>query len=99
MTARIRRSGATTYGPDHRRARSLAVARYRPGDPCAIGGEPLTAAARWLDLAHDHVNGGYLGLACRLHNRGEGATRGNRMRGPLPRAQRRAIAYRTGQWR
>jgi hypothetical protein len=35
-----------------------------------------------LDLAHDHVNGGYLpGLACRYHNRAEGAIRGNRMRG------------------
>ena len=54
---------------------------------------------RLLDLAHDHVNGGYLGLACRQHNRGEGATRGNRMRGPLPRAQRRAIAFKAGRWR
>jgi len=100
MTARARRSGATEYGPAHRRARSLAVAAYRIGDPCAIGGEPLTAAARFLDLAHDHTRPGrYLGLACRFHNRSEAATRGNRQRGPLPRAQRKAIAYRTGRWR
>lgn len=97
--ARIRRSRATTYDAEHRRARSLAVARYRIGDACAIGGEPLTVAARFLDLAHDNVNGGYLGLACQFHNRSEAATRGNRMRGPLPRAQRRAIAYREGRWR
>jgi hypothetical protein len=79
--ARVRRSSATEYLAEHRRLRSLAVARYRLGDPCAMGGEPLTVAARWLDLAHDHVNGGYLGLACWACNRGEGATRGNRQRG------------------
>jgi hypothetical protein len=99
MAARVRRSSATEYGGEHARLRSLAVAAYRIGDPCAIGGEPLTVAARWLDLAHDHVNGGYLGLACRFHNRSEGATRGNRRRGPLPRAQRKAIAFKTGRWR
>jgi len=87
------------YGSSHRALRERRLLLYRPGDPCAIGGEPLTVAARWLDLAHDHVNGGYLGLACRRHNRGEGATRGNRMRGPLPRAQRRAVAFKTGRWR
>jgi hypothetical protein len=98
--ARVRRSAATFYDGGHRRARSLAVARYRIGDPCAIGGEPLTVAAEFLDLAHDHVNGGYLpGLACRFHNRSEGATRGNRMRGPLPRRQRLAIAFKAGRWR
>jgi hypothetical protein len=98
-TARIRRTSATFYGADHRQVRSLAVAAYRIGDPCAIGGEPLTVAARWLDLAHDNVNGGYLGLSCRRHNRSEAATRGNRARGPLPRAQRRAIAFKAGRWR
>jgi hypothetical protein len=97
--ARTRRSRVTVYGGDHARVRSLAVARYRPGDPCAIGGERLTVPAAFLDLAHDHVNGGYLGLACRRHNRAEGASRGNRMRGPLPRAQRKAIAWRVGYWR
>ncbi len=97
--ARERRSSVTSYDGRHRRARSLAVARYRIGDPCAIGAEPLLVAAEFLDLAHDHVNGGYLGLACQAHNRGEAATRGNRQRGPLPRAQRRAIAWKTGRWR
>jgi hypothetical protein len=97
--ARVRRTRATSYGGEHQRLRSLAVARYRLGDACAIGGEPLTVAARWLDLAHDHVNGGYLGLACRPHNRGEAAARGNRQRGPLPRAQRKAIAFKAGRWR
>ena len=98
MTARIRRSSATFYGGEHQRARQLAVAAYRIGDPCSIGGEPLTVAAQWLDLAHDHVNGGYLGLACRFHTRSEAAVRGNRQRGPLPRAQRKAIAFKTGRW-
>jgi hypothetical protein len=96
--ARERRSKATIYAGDHLRARKLAVAVYRPGDPCAIGGEPLSGPASRLDLAHDHVNGGYLGLACRFHNRSEGATRGNRLRGPLPMPQRRAIAFKRGRW-
>jgi hypothetical protein len=58
-------------------------------------------AAEFLDLAHDNVNGGYLGLACRAHNRSEGASRGNRQRAPrlLPRGQRRAIAWKAGRWR
>jgi hypothetical protein len=98
-TARARHSGVTLYDAEHWRVRKLAVARYRPGDPCSIGGEPLVGPPRWLDLAHDHVNGGYLGLACRRHNRSEGASRGNRRRGPLPRAQRRAIAFKAGYWR
>ena len=95
---RERRSQATVYASAHVRARKLAVAAYRPGDACAIGGEPLLVAAAMLDLAHDHVNGGYLGLACRFHNRSEGASRGNRARGPLPVPQRKAIAYKKGRW-
>jgi hypothetical protein len=97
--ARERRSKATIYAGEHFRVRKLAVAAYRVGDPCAIGGEPLTVPAGLLDLAHDHVNGGYLGLACRFHNRSEGAVRGNRARGPLPRSQRKAIAFKRGRWR
>jgi hypothetical protein len=98
--ARERRSSVTEYGGEHARARHLAVAAYRIGDPCAIGGEPLTVPAALLDLAHDNVNGGYLGLSCRAHNRSEGASRGNRQRPRrlLPYAQRRAIAYKTGRW-
>jgi len=98
-TARVRRSRVTSYGAGHRRARSLAVAAYRIGDPCAIGGEPLTVPAALLDLAHNEAHDGYLGLACRYHNRSEGASRAPRRRGPLPRAQRRAIAFKAGVWR
>jgi hypothetical protein len=98
--ARSRRSAATVYAAEHLRIRAKAVAAYRIGDPCAIGGEPLTVPAALLDLAHDNVNGGYLGLACRRHNRSEGASRGNRQRPRrlLPYVQRRAIAYKTGRW-
>lgn len=98
--ARSRRSAATVYAAEHVRARRWWVARYRVGDPCAIGGESLTVPAGLLDLAHDNVNGGYLGLACRAHNRSEGASRGNRQRPrrSLPYAQRRAVAFKTGRW-
>ena len=90
MTARKRWHGKTAdrgYGHTHQAERERRLRIYRPGDICVIGGEhmpwwPLSIARRFLDLAHDHVNGGYLpGLACRRHNRGEGAARGNRMRG------------------
>jgi hypothetical protein len=83
------RLSAAARGYDHRhraeRERRLAV--YRPGDICAHGGEPLpwwplTVARRFLDLPHNGDRSGYLpGLSCRRHNRGEGASRGNRMRG------------------
>ena len=81
--------GTTTargYGSQHQGERARRLMRYQPGDICAVGGEPLWQPAAYLDLAHDHVNGGYLpGLACRRHNRGEGASRGNRMRGTAKR--------------
>ncbi len=84
---------ARGYGPAHRAERERRLRRYRPGDTCAIGGEPLPwwpvrLARQFLDLPHDHARGGYLpGLACRRHNRGEGAARGNRMRGMTRRWQ------------
>lgn len=89
MPARVRWQGKTSargYDGPHKTLRKRRLAAYKPGDPCAVGGEPLPfprgIAREWLDLAHDHVNGGYLpGLSCRSHNRGEGASRGNRMRG------------------
>ena len=68
------RRGTTTqrgYGTTHQQLRARLIAQWTPGQPCAIGGEPLTGPPHLLDLAHDHVNGGYLGLACQLHNRGE----------------------------
>lgn len=72
------------YGPAHQAERKRRLAAYRPGDLCAMGGEPLpyprAIAHDWLDLPHDHINGGYLpGLSCRAHNRADGAQRGNRM--------------------
>lgn len=101
MTARVRWTGSTTargYGSPHQTLRAQRLAAYRPGDRCAIGGEPLNwwpvdVARKFIDLPHDHVNGGYLdGLACRNHNRGEGAARRNRMRG-----QQRAAAKTTAR--
>jgi hypothetical protein len=79
--------GTTTqrgYGGSHQTIREQRLALYRPGDQCAMGGEPmpwwpLEIARQYIDLPHDHVNGGYLpGLACREHNRGEGASRSKR---------------------
>lgn len=77
-TYRPRVSGKTAdrgYGRPHQAARSAYVKAFRPGQPCAIGGEALWrhTTRRWcdlLDLAHDHQHGGYLGLSCRKHNRG-----------------------------
>jgi hypothetical protein len=86
--------GTTTergYGNTHQRLREQRLAAYRPGDLCAHGGEPLTywplaVARRYLDLPHTADRAGYLpGLSCRRHNRGEGATRGNRQRGVASR--------------
>jgi hypothetical protein len=75
------------YHSKHQKLREQRLAVYRPGDICAHGGEqmwwwPLAVARRFLDLPHNADRSGYLpGLSCRRHNRGEGATRGNRMRG------------------
>jgi len=83
------RRGTTTargYGHTHRTERERRLKAYRPGDICAHGGEPLLwwpiqVARRYLDLPHNADRTGYLpGLACRRHNRGEGATRGNKQR-------------------
>lgn len=85
---RPRRSAAARgYDHRHRAERERRLKIYRPGDICAHGGEalmwwPLTVARRFLDLPHNGDRSGYLpGLSCRRHNRGEGASRGNRMRG------------------
>lgn len=57
--------------------------------------------SRWMDpsepwdLAHDHVNGGYLGPSHRACNRSEGAARGNRQRGCEMPAQVQGV----GRWR
>jgi hypothetical protein len=95
-------AGTTTqrgYGSTHQAERERRLAQYRPGDLCAHGGEPLLwwpaqFARRYLDLPHNADRSGYLpGLACRRHNRGEGATRGNRTRGV-----RRRIIRASRQW-
>lgn len=84
------------YGHQHRAERARRLAAYRPGDTCAHGGEPMPyprpvlvrdqhgtrLVSPYLDLPHNQDRTGYLpGLSCRRHNRSEGATRGNRMRG------------------
>jgi hypothetical protein len=83
------RKGTTAqrgYHSRHQAERERRLLLYRPGDPCAHGGEPLpwwplTVARRYLDLPHTDDRTGYLpGLSCARHNRGEGAARGNRQR-------------------
>jgi hypothetical protein len=59
------------YGAAHQAERERQLAQWAPGQPCAIGGEPLVDRSR-LDLAHNAARTGYLGLACWDHNRGHG---------------------------
>lgn len=94
--------GTTTergYGAAHKAERARRLALYRPGQPCAHGGEPLNypvqVAARYLDLPHTADRTGYLpGLSCRRHNRADGARRGNRKR----RQARMARALSARRW-
>ena len=90
----MRWQGTTTergYGNGHQQERERRLKLYRPGDLCAHGGEalmfwPLAIARCYLDLPHTPDRTGYLpGLACRRHNRSDGAARGNRMRGTVTR--------------
>ena len=92
MTARIRWQGKTAqrgYGHHHRAERERRLTLYRPGDPCAHCGQPITAwplelARQLIDLPHTTDRTGYLpGLAHRHCNRGDGAARGNRQRGRI----------------
>lgn len=79
------------YGHKHRQERERRLSAYRPGDICAHCGQPLTAwpiavARRYLDLPHNDSRTGYLpGLAHRHCNRGDGARRGNQLRGQARR--------------
>ena len=77
------KTAARGYGSQHKAERERRLARYRPGDICAHGGEqiwwwPLRVARQFIDLPHTADRTGYLpGLACRKHNRGDA----NRRRG------------------
>jgi hypothetical protein len=69
-----------------RKIRKLALARWRPGDPCARCGLPMWDK-RYIDLGHliPFVNGGRFGDGVQLEHRhcsrSAGATLGNRRRG------------------
>lgn len=65
------------YDGGHRRIREQLLARWQPGDPCALCGWPMTE--RWmivngkrvsaLDLAHNEDRSGWRGLSHRQCNR------------------------------
>lgn len=101
--------GTTTergYGHPHTAERQRRLALYKPGDPCAHGGEPLNyppptlvtdrhgtrLVSPWLDLPHTTDRSGYLpGLACRKHNRADGAHRRNQLYTRDGRPRRRPV--------
>jgi hypothetical protein len=75
------RKGSTTqrgYGHVHRQERERRLAAYKPGDPCAHCGRPITwwplkVARDFIDLPHNADRSGYLpGLAHRYCNRRDG---------------------------
>lgn len=79
--SRWARKGSTTargYGRPHQAERKRRLAAYKPGDPCAHCGQPMTywplsVARRYLDLPHTADRSGYLpGLAHRYCNRRDG---------------------------
>lgn len=80
------------YGPAHRKLVDAARAAWRPGQPCARCGRPITSLTMTdrrgrtvsaVDLGH--VDGTsktrYQGLEHRRCSRSAGATLGNRQRG------------------
>ena len=71
------------YGTAHRAERKRRLAMFRPGDPCARCGLPMYGPAERIDLGHTADRTAYTGLEHRSCNRGEGARRGNRMRGAV----------------
>ena len=107
MPARVRWHGTTTqrgYGRPHQSERERRLRQYRPGDPCAHCGGPITwplpltrMARHHIDLPHNEARTGYLpGLAHRYCNRRDGAVRGNKQRG---NQQATIITLRTSrQW-
>lgn len=71
-------SAARGYGAEHRAARAAALAELAAAGVgrCCIGGEPIYPGQP-LDLDHAPDRSYYRGLACRAHNRSDGASRGN----------------------
>lgn len=91
MAYRQRHRGTTQqrgYGTEHQRLRKRLLERWRPGDPCTRCGRAMWDR-RYIDLAHTPDRTAYEGLQHRACNRGEGASRGNRMRGMVWRHARR----------
>ena len=81
---RYARRGTTAqrgYSSAHQAERERRLKLYRPGDPCAHCGQPITwwplAVARgYIDLPHNAARSGYLpGLAHRSCNRKDGQAR------------------------
>ncbi len=80
------RRGSTAqrgYGTAHQAERKRRLARWKPGDPCARCGLPMYGPAERIDLGHTPDRTAYTGLEHRSCNRGEGARRGNQMRGAV----------------
>lgn len=57
------------YGPAHRQLRARLLAAFRPGQPCARCGLPITSKGD-ADLGHTDDRQGYRGLEHRRCNRG-----------------------------
>jgi hypothetical protein len=78
--------GAVHKTVEHRQAREAWAPTVAAGQAecaeirCLMGERLIVPGTPW-DMAHDRVNGGYLGPAHRGCNRSEGATFGNRLRG------------------
>ena len=56
------------YDAAHQRKRAELLARFQPGDPCALCGKPMNSN-RNLDLAHNENRDGWKGLSHRECNR------------------------------
>lgn len=96
--ARKGTTGQRGYGHQHRLERERRLRQYKPGDPCAHCGRPITAwplpvARRYIDLPHNPDRSGYLpGLAHSACNRRDG----QRMTTAILAARRGTPAQRGG---
>lgn len=70
---------ARGYDAAHDRERTARLAAFRPGDPCALCGQPMNSN-RNLDLAHNETRTGWKGLAHARCNRNTGSTGRNASR-------------------